>query len=179
MVSRMPCAWLKMTEFCTTSFMVMQMKKDSLGAKKQRNVKQHDDLSLLSMPVEEVRMRLRRHTGAKFTLLPKSGEGKSTTIRVMDIALLARVDPFKLYKFSGGKFRFGLKRMERIIDILRQVDAGLITKAQQGVYHFHDEPVAKPVREMRVSLDTGRLMQGMKVSTYQKMPSFKNILGGK
>ena len=152
---------------------------NSLGSKKVRPVRQPDDLSKLPLTVDEIRMKLRRRTGDRRNKIPVSGQGKSTTLRQFDIALLARIDNDDLSKFNLGKLRFGKIVLGRLIDILIRIDAGLITKSQYGVYHFHDEPVAKPVREMRISLGQGKIMQGVKVATYDKMPAFNTLFGRK
>ena len=157
---------------------------NSLGVKVRKGIRQPDDLSKLAIPVEEIRRMLRRRCGKKESVRPKSGEGKSTTIRIRDIALLARIDQEDLFKFSkrvpqSDGSRFGLKVLKRLTDILLQVDAGLITKSQYGCYHFWDTPQVKPVKEMKFNLGTGRIMPGIKEAKYDRMPTVGSIFGVK
>jgi hypothetical protein len=161
----------------------MPSKRNSLGVIEQKAGRAFDDLSKLDIPVEEIRRMLRRRAGKKESVRPKSGEGKSTTIRMRDIALLARLDNEDLIKFSrdiakyNGK-KFGTVRIKRLTNILLQVDAGLITKSQYGVYHFHETPQVAPIKEMKFNMSTGKIMQGIKEAKFATMPSFKKILGG-
>ena len=157
--------------------------KNSLGVIEQKAGRAFDDLSKLDVPVEEVRRMLRRRAGKSEKVRPKSGEGKSVNIRIRDIALLSRIDCEDLYKFSKSlancKGRmFGLTRIRRLTNILLQVDAGLITKTQYGCYHFWETPQVKPVREMKMSLSSGKIMPGIKEAKFAQMPSFKKIFGG-
>lgn len=61
------------------------------------------------------------------------------------------------------------------------VDAGRITKSQYGAYHFHDEPVAPVVREMRVSLGSNgvSLTKQNNAAVPVTMPDFSKVFGGK
>jgi hypothetical protein len=156
----------------------MQSKQNSLGAIEKNGRRGPDDLSKLDVQVDEIRRMLRRRAGKKESVRPKSGEGKSTTIRMRDIALLARIDQEDLFKFSKELKRFGLIKLRRLINILLQIDAGLITKSQYGCYHFWETPQVKPVREMRLNLSMGKIMPGIKEAKFATMPSFKKILGG-
>lgn len=163
--------------------------KNSLGALPRKKSKPPDDLSKLPMTVVEARRILRRYVGKSSSKYPgknpKKGEGKSTVIHISDIALLMRVQRPKLTFFSLDSKRiegkFGLILMGRLINILQQLEAGLITKSQYGVYHFHDEPVVKPRREMRMSFGGGmaKIMPGVKVATYDRLPGFKKLFGEK
>lgn len=159
------------------------MKSDALGARKLKRGRPVDDLSSLPMTVDEMRRTLRRCTG--------KWRGRNIQpnkkITMLDIALMSRIERKLLGRFSNrrlGKFSthsayMGLKRMARLCNILSQIDAGMITKSQYGVYHFHEQPVKPPVRTMQVSLGAGKIMPGMKVATVQRMPSFNKLFGGK
>lgn len=128
----------------------------------------------------ELRRRLKFFKGKKVTSKyerPKPGEGKSTTFRLHDIALLSRIDHSDISNFLVHKEPFGKLRRERIWRIILQIEQGFISKTQYGVYHFHDEPKRKNVTVMQIDLNTGRFVEAKGEKVIQ-MPSFGKIFGG-
>jgi len=109
---------------------------------------------------------------------PKSGEGKSTTFRVHDIALLARIYRNDLSNFLNGRLKLGPVKQGRLYNALLEVEGGLVTKSQYGVYHFHDTPQRPPVRFMQFDLATGRVRMAEKEKGPGKMPGFDKLFGG-
>lgn len=109
---------------------------------------------------------------------PKPGQGKSSTFRTHDIALLARVYRNDLSNFINNKVTFGPTKLSRLYKALIEVEGGLVTKSQYGVYHFHDTPQRPPVRVMQLNLGTGRISMVKKEKEPGKMPSFDKLFGG-
>lgn len=138
-----------------------------------------DDFPILSQA--ELRRRIAKYRGESCRYRPKPHE-KSTKIRIWDIILLAKIDPpRKLWLFLKGEYKFGPVVTRRLSRIVMLVDAGRITKSQYGAYHFHDEPVAPVVREMRVSLGSNgvSLNKQNNAAVPVTMPDFSKVFGGK
>lgn len=110
---------------------------------------------------------------------PKPGTGRSTTIRIMDIALLSRIHRENLRLFMARKINFGPVRQLRLYKVLLQVEGGLITKSQYGVYHFHDTPQRAPVRIMQLDFSTGRIKTAEKQKPAGRIPAWMEIFGRK
>lgn len=133
-------------------------------------------------------MKLRRRVGVSHTARLKKDEPKSTKIVLWDIALLSRVEKKALTNFLRGQkwsaqracATVGQKRLAVVNEILDRCNGGYITKSQYGVYHFHDEPVVAPVRNMRVNLATGLIgKEIISPPKFRQMPSFNNLFGDK
>lgn len=132
---------------------------------------------------DEVRRRLITYRGSASKYRPKPGTAKSTKIRIRDIALLSYVDRPHIFHFISGKMKFGKIKLKRLSKILILADSGRITKSQFGVYHFHDEPQAKPVSDRRLNIDliggkVSMTLESKRLSP-STFPDFSKIFGGK
>lgn len=158
------------------------MTNNPLGARERIKGRQPDDLSTLPMTVEELRRRIRVRAGV-WKGIKSCSVPRSTQFRNIDIALLAKLTKYDLYYWVHGRkltnSSFGRVRLQRLCDVVMRIDAGLITKSQAGVYHFHDTPQVPPVRTMRVSLLTGTIVGGIKTAEYKRMPSVASVFGVK
>lgn len=127
----------------------------------------------------ELKRRVLRYKGPVAKYRPKPGTEKSTKIRIWDIERLAGLYKLHLFDWLYGTRNFGAVRLRRVSRIIELCDAGMITKAQYGVYQFHDKPVGQPMREMKLSLDAKgiKLGQAPKVEPKKEMPSFNQIFG--
>jgi hypothetical protein len=129
----------------------------------------------------EMRRRIQKYRGIRARTRPKPGD-KSTKIAVHDIFLLVgSLNMSRLWDFVLGRKNFGRIISRRLSRILILLDAGRITKSQYGVYHFHDEPVAPVVREMRVSLGGAgvALSKMQQDKTMPVMPDFNKVFEGR
>lgn len=140
------------------------------------------------LPLEEIRRRFRRYRREPPKVVPPPGTGKSKVMAQFDILLLAglHTDKTSFYRFMKGGHHHGIsnKRMLKLQEILVLCDNHMITKSQVGVYHYHDEPVKPPVKEMKVNL-MGKggpgLLPGVKqveAPKRMKMPGFDRVFGG-
>ena len=103
---------------------------------------------------------------------------KSKTIAIHDVALMARIDISHIKKFLNGSEKLSKNGVVRITRILNLINAGMVTKSQYGVYHFHNEPVVAPVREMTLSVLHGLILPGVKIEKPPaRMPSFDKLFG--
>lgn len=128
-----------------------------------------------------MRLKLRKRIGKSYKSRGKPDE-KSTTIHVWDINLLAKINNrHRIWAFISGKMGFGPVVSRRLSRILLMLEAGLITKSQYGAYHFHDEPKAPVVREMRVEIGRGGVLLTKlpQLSTPPTMPDFSKVFEGK
>lgn len=135
-----------------------------------------DDWDVLSK--DECLRRLLMIRGQCYRQRPTKNN-KSTTFRVWDVAILAKVDYCDLKKILRGKRTIGRIRIRRISRVLKQIEAGLVTKTQYGSYHFHDKPVKTAKREMRVMLGIGGVSMQKPVPARlpDTMPDFKSVFG--
>lgn len=141
------------------------------------------------MPLDEFRRRLRRYRRERMNVRPKSGTGKSKVFSIYDLLLLSGLEQARtrVRHFIDGRHHYGIsmKKLLRLQEVLILCDNHMITKSQVGVYHYHDEPVKPPVKEMKVSLfgnGGAQMMPGVRQVEAPKrmvMPGFGKIFGGK
>lgn len=108
---------------------------------------------------------------------PLPGTGKSTDFRMIDLALLSRVDKSDLSNFMAYRRQLGELTKARLYSKLREIEGGFITKSQLGVYHFHDEPQRQASVVMQIDLQTGVFVKPQEPGA-GGMPSFKKLFGG-
>lgn len=140
------------------------------------------------MHLDELRRRIKRYLREKPKKAPPSGTGKSRVIALNDLLLLSGLDRAKsrVRKFLRGGHHYGIsmKKMLRLQEVVILCDNHMITKSQVGVYHYHDEPVKPPVKEMKVSLfgkGGVQMLPGVKqvsAPKRMKMPGVGKVFGG-
>lgn len=141
------------------------------------------------MPLNELRRRIRRYVREKPKKAPPSGTGKSRVIALNDLLLLSGLEQAKsrVRRFIRGGPHYGIsmKKMLRLQEVVILCDNHMITKSQVGVYHYHDEPVKPPVKEMKVNLfgkQGVQLLPGVKQVDAPRrmvMPGFDKVFGRK
>lgn len=140
------------------------------------------------LSTDELRRKIACYRGVRPTCKPPPG-ARSTTIRMYDIALLAKLPQRELSYFVSGKLKavhhaeFGKLRLGRLSRVMHLVDGGYVQKIKHGHYIIHDEPFTPPVREMRVNIDLAGgkmgLVRGMPEIKPATMPNFSQIFRGK
>ena len=144
----------------------------------------------LPFTADELRIKLQRIKGKQFTRRPTKAD-RSTTFRVWDVCFIANVSHYRVCNFMSNKYTVtakgapaahppGQKALQRINDVLDQVNAGHWTKTQYGKYQYHENPVVPPKRVMQVNLDTGSIIGTVSPPPKEKrMPSFSALFKGK
>lgn len=136
----------------------------------------------LTMPSEELRRNLNRYRKTRKSLI------NNPKFTLLDLVLMARcyTERTYLYRFLNDKIGKGRKVsnscLKRLAELVLLVEKRMVTKSQLGVYHFHDTPQSKPVREMRVSFGKfgAQLVPGIiEQKKPTTMPSFGVIFGRK
>lgn len=133
----------------------------------------------------QLRLRLHRHTGkegsAYFSSKERANIPFSTKICLFEISLISKVNYRKLRAFRLNKptaWKMHNAEKKRIAAAIDLVESGRVTKTKHGVYTIHDEPVVEPVREMKLSMFGGKILQGAKTVTAEdKFPSKKKLFG--
>ncbi len=139
----------------------------------------HEDWSIIDD--EELKRRINRFRGKKSKYSSSGRLPKSTKIYVWDIAPLADVYRYDLFRWLAGKRPMGNIRKRRLSRIVRLLEAGMITKSQYGKYTFHVEPVNPPPPQMKISLGSDGISISKVSNTVvpKSMPDFKSIFGRK
>jgi len=133
-----------------------------------------------TLPVDDLRRRINRYKGTT-SQPPPWKQGKSTTIRIYDIAKLASVSFQNLGNFMHGRRNIGVKVNRRLTRALLLVESGRVQKLQYGVYEIHDKPVTAPVKTLKVAIVGGevKVAAGDKDPEVRTMPNFNEVFGRK
>lgn len=129
------------------------------------------DKSGLPYTVDELKLKMERRKRPDGCPFAGKETPKSTKITKSDIMLMARLSSWDLSEVGD----VGLRRLCGILDL---VNGGYVTKSQYGVYHFHEDQVVSPVKEMRFDIATGRITSSTATAKpVRKMPSWDKLFG--
>jgi len=129
---------------------------------------------------DQLRLKIKRYNGESRTIkrrkIVKGTLRKSTKICLKDLSSLSFVDYQVLINFCNCKGKLWYSQAKRLIEIVDLCDSGRVVKLQSKVCKIYDEPQLPPVREMRVDVFGGRILNGINVPQAEKpMPSFSKL----